>query len=255
VGTDVERFWANVDRSGDHHSWLGFVDRAGTPQARIGGRLTTARRAAWELSHGALPEHARVVACPDHPTCVRLEHLSLHRAARATPAASHQRRRRGTGSMLQRLPGVWKLTATTPTGRMHTTIHGSRADAETALDSLTVSHGAVPDTVDQLVAGYLTHLAAIGRAPSTLRRYRQLWHQWLAPSLGHHRRDDVRRRQVERGLAALATAGQSSSSTHQAAVLLSGAYQWARDGGRSSYNPALGARLPDGTILAATRRR
>jgi hypothetical protein len=255
VDTAADRFWANVDRSGDHYYWLGFVDRAGTPQARIGGRLTTARRAAWELRYGALPRHAWVVACPDDPTCVRVEHLSLHRPARPTPAASRQRRRRGTGSMLQRRPGVWKLTATTPTGRAHATFRGSTIDAETALETLTVAHGAVPATVDQLVGAYLTHLAAVGRAPSTQRRYRQLWRQWLAPRLGHHHPDDVQRRHVERCLAAMDTAGQSSSSVHQAAVLLSGAYQWAGSTGRSNYNPAVGVRLPDGTILAANRRR
>jgi len=234
---------------------ISVVDRAGTPQARIGGRLTTARRAAWELGHGALPGHARVVACPDHPTCVRIDHLSLHCPAAPTAARSRQRRRRGTGSMLQRRPGVWKLTATTSTGRVHATVHGGRADAHAALDALTVAHGAIPDTVDQLVAGYLTHLGAAGRADSTVRRYRQLWNQWLAPTLGPTAPDAVTRRDLERGLAAMARAGQSASSIHQAAVVLSGAHQWARGNGHSSHNPALGARLPDGTIMATTRRR
>ena len=40
----AERFESMVDRSGEHHLWLGFVAADGAPQMRVGSKLTTARR-------------------------------------------------------------------------------------------------------------------------------------------------------------------------------------------------------------------
>jgi hypothetical protein len=57
------RLEAKVDRSGPHHLWLGARSASGSGQLRVNGKLTTARRVAWELVHGPLPEAARVVAC------------------------------------------------------------------------------------------------------------------------------------------------------------------------------------------------
>src|SRR5580704_2318763 len=73
----AERFEALVDRSGEHHLWLGAVDVHQTPQMRVDGTLTTARRIAWALTHGPLRHGARIAACPDHARCVRAEHLHL----------------------------------------------------------------------------------------------------------------------------------------------------------------------------------
>ncbi len=58
----AERFEAHVDRSGDHHRWLGAVNRdRGTGRLKVGSRHVTAHRVAWELAHGPLPEGARVM--------------------------------------------------------------------------------------------------------------------------------------------------------------------------------------------------
>src|ERR1035437_9397938 len=80
-----ERFDAIVDRRGAHHRWLGACDRDGTPQIRVNGRLTTARRMAWELAHGPLPPKVTVAACEADPSCVRVEHLGLGRRRRIPP--------------------------------------------------------------------------------------------------------------------------------------------------------------------------
>jgi hypothetical protein len=53
----------------------------------------------------------------------------------------------------------------------------------------------------------------------------------------------------------MARSGQSASSIHQAAIIVSGAYQWARHNHHLPYNPALGARLPHGATLTASRKR
>jgi DNA-binding transcriptional ArsR family regulator len=84
VGSTAERFEALVDGSGDHHVWLGAVDAEGTPQVRVDGRLTTARRVAWHLAHGPIPAGVRIAACvflevPSHQTygleVIRRTHL------------------------------------------------------------------------------------------------------------------------------------------------------------------------------------
>jgi hypothetical protein len=78
-------FNERVDCSGGHHLWLGAKQADGTGQVRIGGKLVTAPRAAWELAHGPLPPGARVRGCPDEPACVRLDHLSLDGASALRP--------------------------------------------------------------------------------------------------------------------------------------------------------------------------
>jgi hypothetical protein len=50
---------SKVQRSGTHHLWIGAEDAAGVGQMRVDGKLTTARRVAWELKHGPLPTGAR----------------------------------------------------------------------------------------------------------------------------------------------------------------------------------------------------
>ena len=77
MATLSQRFEALVDSTGFHHHWIGATDKSGVPQMRVDGRLTTARRVAWELHHGPLPLRTRVVACPDDPRCVRVEHLDI----------------------------------------------------------------------------------------------------------------------------------------------------------------------------------
>jgi hypothetical protein len=118
-----------------------------------------------------------------------------------------------------------------------------------------VQHGQQPATIDALVAAHRAHLAATGRRPSTIRRYEQLWHTWLASALGDRGPSELHHSDVERALAAMADAGQSDRSIHQAAVVLNTAYAWARDQGLAPRNPVVGSELPDGRTVSGTRRR
>lgn len=77
MATLAARFEAKVDRSGEHHVWLGATKADGTGVLKVDGSLTTAARVAWELAHGPLAASATVQSCPDVKACVRLEHLSL----------------------------------------------------------------------------------------------------------------------------------------------------------------------------------
>jgi hypothetical protein len=256
-----ERFEAKADRHGDHHLWLGATDTDGTPQMKINGRLTTARRVAWQLAARELPPGATVAACEQEPTCVRIEHLSLGRRRRPAPlaavAAPRRRARKGSGSLREIRPGVWELAVTASDGsdRRYRHISGDRNQATVALAWFAVEHGALAETIDVLMHAYLARLENDGRRPDTLRRYRQLWRDWLAPRLGAAPPTALTRTQLERVLRHMTASGQSPSSVHQAAVVLSGCLSWAHEKGQLRRNPALELLLPDGAHLARPRRR
>ena len=77
MATVRERFEAKVEFRGGHLVWTGSCDAAGVPQFRVDGRLTTARRVAWELAHGVVPNSKLVVACAGDRRCVDVAHLAL----------------------------------------------------------------------------------------------------------------------------------------------------------------------------------
>jgi site-specific recombinase XerC len=152
-------------------------------------------------------------------------------------------------------PGVWEVAVTSEGQRHYRRVRGSRDEAAAALAGLVAQTGGRADTLDALVAAYLAHLEDAGRSPATVHRYRQLWRDWLSPTLATRHPTNSGRPALERALAPMAKAGLSSSSIHQAAVFLSGCFAWARRNGTIDRNPALALRLPDGTILAPPRRR
>jgi len=151
--------------------------------------------------------------------------------------------------------GVWELSISDAGIRRYQTVHGTRDDAISALGAFAAEINGYHDTVDALIVAYLKHLEAQGRSPTTIHRYRQLWRHWLSPTLAHIALGRLRPADLEDSLVAMADAGQSPSSTHQAAVLLSGSFAWARRQGILESNPAYGLRLPDGTRLASPRLR
>jgi hypothetical protein len=256
--TVAERFWDKVDRRGKHHLWLGATDRDGTPQVRINGHLTTARRVAWQLAHGALLPGQTVASCPGDSRCVRVEHLFLGRTRTATAPFTppRKRTRRTTGSMREVRAGVWELAITDTSGnRRYRTVRGDNQIAERVLNSFAAESSGRATTLDALIHAYLAHLGVAGRSPTTIRRYEQLWRTWLQPPLGALHPDKVTTRRVEASLRGMADATQSASSIHQAAVLLSSAYRWATDQDRVESNPVTGASLADGTTIAAPRHR
>jgi hypothetical protein len=247
------RFDAKVDRSGEHHLWTGAHDADGIGQIRVNGRLTTARRVAWELVHGPLPPTAHLSGCPDEPGCVRVEHLSLTgRAGGAAP----RRSTRGGGSKREIRPGVWKLTVSAGRNdsgnyrRVSRTVHGTQAQATRALQRFAAEvRGPVnpvtataPWTLTELLARYLGHLEHTRRSPETIRRYHGLLTGWIGPELGTRAPNDVTPGDVDQLLVRMHQAGQSASSTHQARTLLRSAYRWAGASYSIRHNPARTAR-------------
>ena len=100
MALDRVRFEAKIDRSGDHHLWLGARSSSGSGQVRVDGKLLTAARAAYELEHGPAPTDVRVLSCPDEPACVRVDHLRLdgHHTTSASTRARRAPRGGGTTS-------------------------------------------------------------------------------------------------------------------------------------------------------------
>jgi hypothetical protein len=71
-GPDLQaRFESHVDRSDEHHLWLGSRNpQRGTGKLKVDGKQMTAHRRAWEVAHGPLAPGASVLPCPDEPLCV-----------------------------------------------------------------------------------------------------------------------------------------------------------------------------------------
>ena len=157
--------------------------------------------------------------------------------------------------MRQLRPGVWELSASARGTRHYLTVRGTNTEAATALSVFAAEITGRFNDLDTLVAAYLDHLERQSRTTLTLRRYRQLWNQWLSSTLTTTRPAEITRDQLEHALTTMAHAGQSASSVHQAAVLLSGCLAWAQRQGYLVTNPALALPLPDGRTLAPPRQR
>ena len=260
--TLVERFEQKVDRTGEHHLWLGATNRArGTGRLKVAGSDTTAHRVAWELEHGEVPQGTRVLPCPVEPRCVRPDHLAIEHTARGPV----QRSARGGGSKREVSPGVWELAASAGVGadgepkRVFRRVTGTKQEAARALAALVAEVGDgrdVPDrsqkgvTVKQLLDGYLEHLRDHkGRRHSTLVRYRGLAEHWIDPHLGSRIADRVVPDDIERALGAMRAAGQSQSSIHQTFTILNGTFKWARRNRAISRNPMIEAEEPRSTSI------
>jgi hypothetical protein len=184
---------AKVDRSGDHHLWTGARYADGSGLIKANGKPETARRVAWELEHGPLAPGSRVQRCPDHPACVRVDHLSLQGGA-ATKDRGPARRRapRGSGTKRQVRPGVWKLTVTSgrwedgSPRRLHRTVSADNvteasaalADFVADVRSTPMPHGKSSRdiTVDAAVERFLVEhvVGEKGREECTIAHYRSV---------------------------------------------------------------------------------
>ena len=276
-----ERFEAHVDRSGEHHLWTGAINPVrGTGQARVKGRLMTAHRLAWELAHGSLAASARVLACPDEPACVRLDHLG-YEGAPASPGGSvlpgqvprpaGARARRGSGSMRQVEAGVWKLSVTVPSGpggrqrRVHRTVHVANArQAAQELASFVSEVRSAPvvptkethnSLMNDAVARFLSeHLREEkGREERTIRSYQAIHDKWFAPELGRRLVRDVDRAAIDRAFGRMRRAGLSRSRLNQARSLYAPFFKWAVSRGLIWTNPMVGFELPTSRHVATER--
>lgn len=101
----AERFEAKVDRSGEHHLWTGARLADGSGAIKVDGKLTTAKRVAWELEYGPLSARAQVVSCPVEPSCVRVDHLSVRNVKSGRQSRVRRREAMGPSARSGRVCG------------------------------------------------------------------------------------------------------------------------------------------------------
>jgi integrase len=262
----AERFEAKIDRTGEHHIWMGARLKDGSGQLKVGGRVTTARRVAWELSHGPLPAGIEVRACPDEPACVQVEHLSV----RGEPTADSRPARapRGSGSKKEVRPGVWKLTVTAghyadgSARRLHRTVRaGSETDATRELAAFVaeVRIGRLPERrqdrdirLDEAIEQFLTEhlLGDKGREPRTVEDYRRLHVKWFSPEIGNRRVRDVDEVAIDRIFGRMRRAGLSRSRMNHAKSLYAPFFRWAKRRRLIARSPMADFELPTSTYVS-----
>jgi len=254
-----EAFEAKVDRSGEHHLWLGSRIKGGGGQIRISGKLHTAARIAWQLEHGDLPAGSRVRSCPHDPLCVRADHLSIELAPTGTnPAPARVGRR--SGSVVRVGPNKWKIAIDAGRDengkrrRLTRTIMGPKTLANQTLAALKIDLAegrvrAVPSSgslsVTELVDWYVEFAREVrGLEHSTVVGYKEAYDKWLADKLGGMNADRVSPADLDNAFGRMRRAGLSHSRMNNARAVLSGAYKWGRRHHKVSINPVVGFELP-----------
>ncbi len=262
----AERFEAQVDRTGEHHRWLGARNpERGTGRLKVDGRQVTAHRFAWELTNGPVPAGARVLACAEEPACVRLEHLELVGAP--APEPQKPRARKGSGSLRRIGPGSWKLTVTGvhadgTTHRLYRTVYvDSEAEARGELAQFVaeVRESAGTTRAD---CRHVTFDAAVrrflfdhvrderGREPKTVDGYWRTHVRWFSPTLGSRLVRDLTRPMFDERFGAMRQAGLSRSRMNQARSIYSPFFRWAIHQGMTTRNPMVGYQLPTSTHVS-----
>src|ERR1700722_20186271 len=266
MGRPVEdlatRFERQVDRTGEHHVWLGGTNpERGTGRINVNRVEMTSHRGAWELAHGPLPSSARVLACPTNPACVRLDHLRLEGAPEANPGRP-ARARKGSGSMRLIRPGTWELRVTVgrwEDGRPRTLNRSvsAKSKAEAAAQLVTfvdeTSRAQLPEprherdvTVDEAIERFLTEYLAgeKGRADKTITDYRYLHEKWFSPTIGTRPLKSIDSSIIDKLFGQMRREGLSASRLNQAKALYSPFFRWAKRRGMALQTPMLDFEMP-----------
>ena len=157
------------------------------------------------------------------------------------------------GSIQQSGPSSWRIQIElTRVGdkrkRRVVRIQGTRKDAQRELTRLlsAADAGTLPDPTRQTIAEYLRAWldGALGRAPKTLERYRELADRQIIPHLGDLKLQQLKPEHIERWHSALTHAGLSARTVGHAHRLLSLVLKRAVENGTLARNAAAIRRPP-----------
>lgn len=270
-----ERFDRLVDRSGEHHVWLGAKNRHGAGRIKIDGKEVTAHRAAWELAKGPLPPGSRVEGCPDEAACVRLDHLRLASAGPVTavpkPPPPSGRRVKGGGTMVEIRPGTWKLGVSVGSyedgrqRRLYRTVtvdnaaeaarelaaFVAEARDERVVAAVDRSNLNMDEAIERFLSEYLAEEK--GRDARTIQDYRAIHRRWFSPQIGTWRPRDVNEAVLDRLFGRMRSAGLSRSRLNQARSLYAPFFRWAKRRGIVTRDPMREFQLPTSTYRPTQR--
>jgi integrase len=269
MGRPVEdlatRFERQVDRTGEHHVWLGNINpERGTGRIKVGNVAVTSHRVAWELAHGPLAPTQRVLTCIANPACVRVDHLRVEPSARDRRQGA-TRARKGAGSMRLVRPGTWELRVSMgrwDNGRQRsftrTVSAKGKAAAAMALSEFVeeMSTSSLPKTretadlmVDDAMELFLTEYLADekGRAEKTITDYRNLHNRWFSPTIGGRAVKRIDSAAMDALFGSMRQAGLSASRLNSARSLYAPFFRWAKRRGMTSRNPMSDFQLPTST--------
>lgn len=78
IGSLSERLEAHSELSPNGcREWTGSIDGNGYGQINVGGKLTKAHRAAWELVNGPIPEGMNACHVCDNRRCILVSHIFI----------------------------------------------------------------------------------------------------------------------------------------------------------------------------------
>lgn len=134
----AERFWAQVDKSGECWIWTGYLVR-GYGYTKTKGRGGYAHRFAYELEVGPIPEGAEVDHKCRNRACVRPSHLHAvsHRVNRENLSGAYSTSKSGVrGVHMDPRCGKWQVSATSNGKRYSGGMYADLKEAEAAAVAL-----------------------------------------------------------------------------------------------------------------------